>query len=108
LAQLPKKSPLMLTTSYGRAFKADHFRHEFRKALKSAGLADRQLTFHGLRHTAATELADAGCTQMELAAILGHRTLNMALRYTQERDQERLAAQGMAKRERLKNGKCKP
>ena len=43
---------------------------EFRKATAAAGIVDR--TFHDLRGTAVTHLAEAGCTSPEIAALTGH------------------------------------
>jgi integrase len=40
------------------------------KAAKRAGVDG--LTFHDLRGTAVTRLAEAGCTEAEIAAITGH------------------------------------
>jgi integrase len=48
------------------------------------------LTFHGLRHTAATTLAELGANQHEIAALLGHRSLVMAALYSAEADREKL------------------
>lgn len=48
-------------------------------AVKRAGLHD--FRFHDLRHTAASMLAMNGATTTELAAVLGHRTLQMVQRY---------------------------
>jgi hypothetical protein len=39
------------------------------------------LTFHGLRHTAATLLAEAGCDTKDIMAITGHKTVAMAEHY---------------------------
>jgi integrase len=44
--------------------------------------AIRDLRFHDLRHTAASYLAMSGATTIELAAVLGHKTLQMVKRYT--------------------------
>jgi integrase len=38
--------------------------------------------FHDLRHTAASHLAMSGGTLLELAHVLGHRTLAMVKRYS--------------------------
>jgi integrase len=46
---------------------------------------------HGLRKLAAANLAEAGCSAMEIAAITGHRTLQMVQFYAQSADQERMA-----------------
>ena len=41
----------------------------------------KNFTFHDLRHTAASYLAMSGATLVELATILGHKTLQMVQRY---------------------------
>lgn len=46
---------------------------------RAAGL--RQFRFHDLRHTCATRLAETGASAVEIADVLGHHTLAMALRY---------------------------
>lgn len=54
-------------------------------ALKLAKLKD--FRFHDLRHTAASYLAMSGATTAEIAAVLGHRTLQMVKRYAHLSDQ---------------------
>jgi integrase len=49
------------------------------------------LNVHGLRKLAAANLADAGCTMHEIAAITGHESLSMVQLYTKSADQERMA-----------------
>lgn len=49
-------------------------------ALLTAGLED--FRFHDLRHTAASYLAMNGATTVEIAAVLGHKTLDMVRRYS--------------------------
>ena len=51
----------------------------WKAALERAGIGD--FRFHDLRHTAASYLAMSGATLPEIAAILGHKTLNMVQRY---------------------------
>lgn len=52
----------------------------WREALKRAGVSG--LTFHGLRHSFSTMAADQGASNLELASAMGHRTLQMLMRYT--------------------------
>lgn len=48
-------------------------------ARERAGLED--FRFHDLRHTAASYLAMSGASLLEIAEILGHKTLSMVKRY---------------------------
>jgi integrase len=50
------------------------------------------MNVHGLRKLAAAELANAGCSVHEIAAITGHQSLSMIQLYTKSADQERLAS----------------
>jgi integrase len=52
---------------------------------------------HGLRKAAARRLAEAGCTEKQIAAITGHTTLKEIARYTKAADQERLAIDAISK-----------
>jgi len=54
-------------------------RSAWRTALRRAGIED--MRWHDLRHTAASYLAMEGVSAIELAGILGHRTLAMVRRY---------------------------
>lgn len=55
-------------------------RTPFETALKKADIKD--FRWHDLRHSAASYLAMNGATLAEIAAILGHKTLNMVKRYS--------------------------
>lgn len=52
----------------------------WQRAMKQAELVN--FRFHDLRHTAASYLAMNKATLMEIAAVLGHRTLQMVQRYS--------------------------
>ena len=54
-------------------------------ALKTAKV--KEFRWHDLRHTAASYLAMSGATTAEIAAVLGHRTLQMVKRYAHLSDQ---------------------
>lgn len=74
---------------------------EIRKAwlnvLDEAGI--KNFRFHDLRHTCATYLAENGATLIEIASILGHRTLQMVKRYSHITDKHNAALiQKMSKR----------
>jgi integrase len=74
----------------GRVFwkwtRADSLENTWRRAVKSAGIED--LRFHDLRHEAVSRLFDLDLYPMEVAAISGHRTLQMLKRYTHQRAAE--------------------
>ncbi len=55
-------------------------RKPWEKARDSAGLID--FRFHDLRHSTASYLAMSGASQLEIAEVLGHRTLQMVKRYS--------------------------
>jgi integrase len=55
-------------------------RYAFHKALEQAGIAD--FRFHDLRHSAASYLAMSGASLLDIAAVLGHKTLAMVKRYS--------------------------
>jgi integrase/DNA-binding CsgD family transcriptional regulator len=51
----------------------------FRGVVRRLGLSD--FRFHDLRHSAASYLAMSGASLLDIAAILGHKTLRMVQRY---------------------------
>ena len=62
----------------------------WRSARSEAGLED--VRFHDLRHSAASYLAMSGASLMDIAAILGHKTLAMVKRYSHLSEQHTTAA----------------
>lgn len=57
-----------------------HMDKAWRKAVKVAGIGS--FRFHDLRHTAASALAMSGASLLEIAEVLGHRTMDMVKRYS--------------------------
>jgi integrase len=78
-----------LTTAKGAPFTVEGFGNWFRDACADAGLKGRSP--HGLRKSAGRRLAEAGCTEKQIAAVLGHTSLGEVARYTREASQEGLA-----------------
>jgi integrase len=70
--------------SDSRAFwswqRSDSFEHAWHRAVRKAGIVD--LRFHDLRHEATSRFFERGLDTMEVAAITGHKTLQMLKRYT--------------------------
>jgi len=58
----------------------EHFDAHWYVALEAAGISD--FHFHDLRHTAASMLAAQGASLLEIADVLGHKTLAMVKRYS--------------------------
>lgn len=94
------KTFMLLTTKRGQKFGKSYFGHRFHAAVLRAGLSG--LSFHGLRHTASNNLAEAGCTDSEIAAITGHKSAAMLGRYTRSRDKKAQAVSAIAKLENRK------
>jgi integrase len=67
----PKISPIILTNSDGKPWSESGFQGAWGKATVRAGV--RGLTFHDLRGTAVVTLARAGCNEVEIYAITGHK-----------------------------------
>ncbi|WP_398928506.1 tyrosine-type recombinase/integrase [Streptomyces sp. Ag109_O5-1] len=86
-----KKFPLILTTTYGNAIRANIFNVEvWKPALAAAGVipvrnagerwtASRKDGFHVLRHTYASVILEAGESVVTLARSLGHSTPTITL-----------------------------
>ncbi len=72
-------------------------RAPWEKALKAAKLTD--FHWHDLRHTCASYMAMSGVSQLEMAKLLGHKTLAMTMRYSHLSPQRTIElADGLAKR----------
>ncbi|WGM46810.1 Tyrosine recombinase XerC [Brevundimonas sp. NIBR10] len=78
-----------LRTEYGRSFTEAGFTKWFVSKAKLAGLANR--TPHGLRKAAGRRLAECGCTEHEIAAMLGQDSLRQVEVYTRDANRVRLA-----------------
>ena len=62
------------------ALHGDSLTHAFSRAYMQAGIAG--LCFHNVHHEAVSRLFERGLNPMQVAAISGHRTLQMHKRYT--------------------------
>jgi integrase len=86
----------------------DGFSCSFRTAmqeLEKAGLVGDCCTFHGLRHTVASEFAERGVSAEDISAVLGQRDSKMALHYAKEADRSRRTKAAIKKFQPLGAGK---
>ncbi len=107
IARLPRlpDAPLVINRR-GRGFTESGFRASFFKIIReltATGAVSPGLTFHGLRVTLATWIADAGGDTRDIAATLGHTTEAMAIHYARHADRSRRAARAIALLEQQTN-----
>ena len=70
----------------------DSISQAFERTCSTAGI--KGLTFHDLRHEATSRLFEKGLNPMQVAAITGHKTLQMLKRYTHLRAEDLVALIG--------------
>ncbi len=78
-AHVPPGHPLLLPRENGRALDRHTVTRFINKAGAAAGLA--HIHPHQLRHTLATQAINRGMSLEAIAAMLGHRSMDMTLRY---------------------------
>jgi len=96
---MPSRDMLLLVNENGTAFDKVYFGAWFAEAIDDAGLGG-DCVLHGLRHSAGSDLAEAGCSETEIMSILGHKTARMVTRYTKGARQKQLAKAAIVKLER--------
>ena len=84
---------MFLQTDYGKSFTAAGFGNWMRTQCDRAGLPE--CSSHGLRKLIATRLAEAGCGENQISAILGWANNKQAALYTKAANKERMARAGM-------------
>jgi integrase len=94
-AAAPSEHVTFLINERGRSFGAKKFGEWFSEQCRRAGL--NGVSAHGLRKAACRRLAEAGCSDNEIAAISGHASLAEVARYTKAVDRAKLAASAMAR-----------
>lgn len=103
MATWERKATTILVNARGRPWKPGSASHGMKLAIDRLGFP-AGWNIHGLRKLAAANLAEAGCSALEIAAITGHRTLSMISLYTRGADQERMAGAAI---HRLQFGKAR-
>jgi integrase len=86
----------IIKTEAGIGFTVAGFSDWFRDAITAAGLP-LDCKPHGLRHLAGVRMSEAGCTDEEMMAVLGHRSATSLRIYTKGAEQWRLGENAIAK-----------
>lgn len=84
-----------LVSLTGAAFSSAGFGNAFRDWCDEAGMP-KHCSSHGLRKAACRRLAEAGCSEHEIAAISGHESLAEVRRYTRAASRVKMARSAMA------------
>jgi len=95
LAALPREHLTFVMTDLGKSFSPKGFSNWFRERCDEAGLP--QCSAHGLRKLAGIRMVEARCTDREIMAVLGHKTVSQLTVYVRGADQSLLAEQAFAK-----------
>jgi integrase len=95
----PRVSAQIVVGVRGRPMSANALGSRFFDWLKSlpAGTLEPGLSFHGLRHTLGTRLAEAGCDAATIACVLGQKTTQMAEHYSRTARRHHLATAAIAR-----------
>lgn len=112
---VPVATTTLVYNVAGRPYTEDGLALELRKLvarLHEAGDIDSdRYDLHGLRHTRGVELALAGCSDAEGAAMMGHGGASSFMQYRRQADRVRLSDVASARvaklRERTENEECK-
>ena len=91
----------ILADGRGRQLNYDQLQKKVLAIRKASGL--EAYTLHGLRYRASGELAEAGRTDHQIAAITGHNILSMVQKYSKSANQMKLAKEDQRLREQNKN-----
>jgi integrase len=92
----PRTAVTICARADGHSWKIDHFAKAFAAHRAKLGLPD-DMQFHGLRHSAASRMAEAGASDAQVQAITGHETRQMVELYTAGAKQKKLAKAAIAK-----------
>jgi integrase len=108
----PPPSPATLVFNLaGQPYTEDGLGQELAKlvrALAAQGLIDSdRYDLHGLRHTRGVELALAGCSDAEGAALMGHSSASSFAAYRRQADRTRLSDVGAARLATAREGAWK-
>lgn len=102
LANINDQRTVFITRKDGKPYTTEGFGNWFADVVVAAGLSTKCRT-HGLRKHGAMRLAEAGATEAQIAAFLGHRSHHEARRYIAAANRMTLASSALDLLENLSN-----
>jgi integrase len=79
LELIPRKIGYIFLDEFGKQITVNRLEYEFRKATQRAGIKD--LSWHCLRHSFASRLAQRGVSLYQIQTLMGHRSATTTARY---------------------------
>jgi integrase len=110
LSAWPRTGPYIVMSPKrdGQPWRETSITNEIKKATLKLGFtttdskgARRGYSPHGLRHLCGKELAEAGASDRQIGAVLGHATMKMVAVYVKAAEQRRLARDAQTKRDAM-------
>jgi integrase len=99
---------VMSTKTLGAPWRETSLTNEFIRVTRELGFSTadskgepRYYSPHGLRHLCGVELAHAGASDRQIAAVLGHSTLKQVQAYVKQAEQRILARDAQRKRDQM-------
>lgn len=99
LATVPRKGRFVMAKNLTEGFTYAALEGEFRKVRDLIGEKAKPYSMHGWRVLAAVQLAEAGASDAEIAAVTGHKALIMAQKYRKRANQKALSKRAQKLRE---------
>jgi integrase len=102
LEQLPRKGRHILAKNLTQPLSKRAAQRAVEEVREALGLmhGKNRLVPHGWRYTAARLLADAGCSDSEIQAVTGHKTLAMVQKYRAQASQKEASKRAQERRQR--------
>lgn len=100
LDTLPKRGAYIMARNLTEPMTYAAIEARFRKVRGRLGEKGKGLVMHGWRYTAAVALAEAGCSDAEIQAVTGHKTLAMVQKYRSRASQKMLSKRAQQRRNR--------
>ncbi|MVO14833.1 tyrosine-type recombinase/integrase [Parasedimentitalea huanghaiensis] len=98
LDALPRKGKFLITKSLSKGIAKKTIQERVLKIRRIIGA--EKYVIHGWRYSAAVALAESGCSDSEIQAVTGHKTLDMVKKYRAQANQKRLSQSAQARRTR--------
>lgn len=100
----PDDAPQLLVQDNGKAYSERLYSEHLRAWLDEQGWHD--ISFHGLRYSAAGTLNEAGATVATIVSVIGHSSYQMALKYLAAREDQKRAAALMDEAAKRREGEA--